>query len=142
MKKYLTMFILIIYSSCGTTGRIMFYHFNVSKYVVDKQLIDILSKDSLYVVPVKWSNCKDGDVVEMRYVYLKSPPEEIYRMAFKYDSTIWKQTSISSLAFVSQFNGEIWKNERELSKKELERITKRFEEEILSKIKYPYYKSE
>ena len=142
-RQYNWLLLILLLSSCGgSTGHIAFYHFNASKYNVDEELVQIINKDSAFIVPQKWSNCKNGDYLERRYVYFKSPPEEIYRIGFKYDSTTWKQSQTSTLGLISQFDGDTWRNENELNNQQIERITKRFETEFLSKVKYSYYKSE
>ena len=134
--------ILLFLSSCGTTGHLVFYHFDVSKYDVEKEISAIINKDSSYSLPVKWKGVNKGDYFEMIYIYIKNSPEEIYRIGFTGDSSVWKHSSTSRLALVSQFDGDTWRNESELSNKEIKRIENRFETEILSKIKYTYYKSE
>lgn len=140
--KYLGYVIVLLFlSSCGTTGHIKFYNFSGSKYEVEKDLIKIINKDSVYVVPEKWIEGTKVDYLERFYVYFKSKPEEIYQIGFT-DSASWKYSPVCRLGIVSQFNGDSWKYESELNNKEIERITKRFEEAILSKIKYNYYKSD
>lgn len=138
--KYFIVFLLFL-SSCGTTGHLVFYHFDANKYDVEKEIVNVINKDFAYKLPTKWSGVNKGDYFEMIYIYFKNNPEEIYRTGFTGDSSLWKHSSTSRLALVSQFDGDIWRNESELSNKEVERIEKRFETEILSKIKYTYYKS-
>lgn len=134
--------ILLFLSSCGTTGHLVFYHFDANKYDVEKEISTIINKDSSYSLPMKWKGVNKGGYFEMIYIYFKNSPEEIYRISFTGDSSVWKHSSTSRLALVSQFDGDTWRNESELSNKEIKRIENRFETEILSKIKYTYYKSQ
>ena len=133
--------LLVLLSSCGTTGHIIFYQFEANKYDVEKEILNVINNSS-HTLPTKWKDCNKGDYFEMTYVYFKNNPEEIYRLRFKYDSSIWNTSSTSTLALISQFDGDTWRNDDELSNKEIQRIQKRFETEILSKIKVPYFKSD
>ena len=71
----------------------------------------------------------------------KNNPEELYQIGFTGDSTNWNQNSSCRLGLISVYQGKQFQYENELSNKEIERIEKRFETEILSKIKYSYFKS-
>jgi hypothetical protein len=142
MYKYLTIVVLFFLSSCGTTGHIAFYDFNASKFDVEKEIKNVIYKDSAYVVPNKWKSHTEGDYFERIYIYFRNAPEEIYQIGFVYDSTAWKQSSSCRLGFVSIFKGQQFQYESDLSNKEIERIMKRLETNILSKIKYKYFKSD
>ncbi|HMG83359.1 MAG TPA: hypothetical protein VK559_10030 [Ferruginibacter sp.] len=104
--------------------------------------MNIISKNSIYALPPKWITADSGDYFETRYVYFSNNPEEIYRIRFVGDSNDWNNSSVCTLGIIGEFDGNTWRNESALSNKEVERITKRFEEEILSKIKYSYVKSD
>ena len=140
--KNLILYLIVFFclESCGTTGHIVFYNFNTFKYDVEKELLNIINTDSAYTVPVKWRVHTEGDYFERIYFYFKNP-EELYQVGFNYDSTIWKQSTISRLAFISIYKEIQFQYESDLSNKEIARIQKRFETEILAKIKYSYYKS-
>jgi hypothetical protein len=120
----------------------MFYDFYHSKYEVEDEIKRVINENQNYVVPVKWKDSNKGDIFETIYVYMKSNPEELYQIGFTDDSAVWKNSSTSRLALILQFDGDTWRNNAELSRKEKDRITKRFEHEILSKIKYEYNKTE
>ena len=138
--KYCIVFLLFL-SSCGTTGHIVFYHFNANKYDVEKEILNVINKNSAYTVPNKWHEHTEGDYFERIYIYFKNNPEELYQIGFTGDSTNWNQTSSCKLGLISVYQGKQFQYENELSNKEIERIEKRFETEILSKIKYTYFKS-
>ena len=144
MKKLLNLSIpaLLFLNSCGNTGHIVFYDLDNNKYTVEMKLLNVINKDSFYVVPSKWEFSKEGDIFERIYVYFKNNPEEMYRIGFTGDSAVWKNSSNCRLGLISQWVDNGWNNESDLSRKEKERIQERFEREILSKIKYRYIKSE
>ena len=137
MSKYFFILIIIL-PSCGTTGHIAFFNFNNSKSEVEIQILNVISKDSLYTVPPKWSEHTKGDYFERIYLYFKSNPEEIIQVGFSYDSATWKQSSSCRLAIISIYQGNQFQYERDLSNKEQNRIQERFEKQILSKINHYY----
>ena len=136
----LSILFLFICFSCGSTGRVMFYDFNASKYKVEKEILSIINNGPNHTLPPKWIGGTKGDYLEYFYIYFKNNPEEMYQIGFKYDSLTWNESSNCSLAIVSQFSGEEWKYEKDLSNNEIDRITKRFEDVILSKLSYGYIK--
>lgn len=140
MKYFSFIILLTTLVSCGTTGSIKLYDFNAPKYDVEKEILNVINKDSAHTVPRKWIEGTKLDYLERFYVYYNGNPEEMYEISFS-DSASWKYASTSRLAIISQFHyGNGWKYERDLSSKEIERITKRFEETILYKMKYGYSK--
>lgn len=137
--KYFILSLLFL-SSCGTTGHVVFYHFDYSKYDVEKEILNVINKNPTYTVPSKWLERTRGDYFERIYVYFKNPPEELCQIGFTGDSTVWKQSSSSRLGLISIYQGNQFLYESDLSHKEKERIQNRLEKEILNKIKYPYRK--
>ena len=145
MKLFLISLLSFSLVSCGGSGHIMLYNFNAPKYDVHKEILDVINKDSTYTVPKKWievaKEAKEaGDGLEYFFLYFKHKPEEMYEMQFA-DSASWNNSLKSSLGLNSRFDGHFWKYGKDLSSKENERITKRFEDEILSKLKYGFEKS-
>ena len=135
-------FIVFFFISCGTIGHVQFYNFNASKYEVEKELLNIINKDSLHSVPVKWADInKDPGPIELIYLYFSQSPEEMYQVGFTGTITQWKNSSYCKLSLDGVFNGDHWGFKKELSYNEMKRIRERFEKEILSKIKYGYCKS-
>ena len=133
--------VMLFFSSCGTTGHIAFYKFEVNKYEVEKEILNIVNRDSIFIVPNKWIEHTKGDYFERIYIYFKRNPEELYQIGFTGDANEWKQSSSSKLGLISIYNGTLFQYETDLSNKEQARIQSRFEHEILSKIKYSYNKS-
>jgi len=119
----------------------VFYNFDKPKYEVEKEILRVIKEDSSHKIPAKWKNCNQGDYFERIYIYFKDGPEELYQIGFTGDSTDWNHSSGSRLSLIGQFSGK-WKFERDLDQKEIDRITKRVESEILSKIKFEYYKTD
>jgi hypothetical protein len=116
----------------------MFYDFKYSKFAVQNELNRVINEDSGFSVPNKWIDAYKVVNIESMFVYFKRDPEEMYEIGFTGDAAVWQKSTTSRLALVYQFDGVRWRKESELSGKEEDRITKRFEDEILSKIKYKY----
>jgi hypothetical protein len=128
--------IILVYS-CGTTGHLKFYNFNNTKDSVMNDLLSVINYNSLYVAPPHWNNYEQGiDTIRDIYVYFQSNPKEIYQLGFKGDTAEWRLNKKScTLALVGVFNGKTWAFEKDMKTKEIERVEKRFEMEILSKMK-------
>ena len=130
----------IFLESCGTTGHVQFYNFDTRKDEVEKELRFIIHERSGHSIPAKWSDIyKDPGPIEYIYVYFSKLPEEMYQVGFTGDSNEWKTSVKCQLGLVGLFRGDHWEYRKELSYKEIERMKKRFEREILSKIRYAYY---
>lgn len=142
MHKYFTLVLLILLSDCGTTGHVAFYNFSASKKEVEISLSRVINKDSNYTVPAKWKDVGNGDVLERKYIYFKTKPEEIYQIGFTGDTTEWNYSSTCKLGLIGVFNGEEWKFEKNLPAQEKKRVQNRFESEILSKTEYTFYKTD
>ena len=142
LKNIVVVFVLSLVYSCGTTGHIQFYNYNVSKDALENDLLSVINEDSLYTAPSKWNDYELGiDTVYDIFVLFQSNPKEIYQFDFIGPPTDWKVSTTCKLALVGVFDGKLWHFEKDLSSDEEARVMKRFEEEILSKIKYPYSKS-
>ena len=143
MKSFLFLFLLVVFfSSCGTTGHILFYNFSQSKYDVEKDILHVINKNTDHKVSEKWKDCGKGDYFERIYVYFISDSEELYQIGFVGNSKDWNASPTCRLGLIAQYDGNIWRYESDLSRKEIGRITKRFEQEVLSKLQLNYYKSE
>lgn len=141
MKKY-SIFFFFLFCSCfiNSEGRIIFYDFNETKYNVEKALLDAIGEDSS---SSSWITISETDGVENIFLHFKDSPEEEYLLGFTCDSLDWKENPNSRLGLLGINYGDGWKFRRDnLSLKERNRIQLRFEKEILSKIKYPYDKSD
>lgn len=138
-----TLTVLVFLFACVVSppGRIVFYDFNSSKYEVEKAILNMLKNDSSHSLPSKWKIETLGNNVERFYVYFGTSPQEVYEIGFRGDSTNWNNTSYCQLAIVGQNNSTKWRYKDELSKEEINRIETRFEIEILSKLSFPYSKS-
>jgi hypothetical protein len=133
-----TLFLVLI--SCGTMGHIAFYEFNLPKYTVEKDLNNIIDKDSIFSLPAKMRPEGVDEYFETIYVNFKTNPIEIYQLGFNGDSAIWKNSTKSTLALIGVYNGDSWRFDRDLGYDEERRIEARLEDSILSKLPYPYKK--
>lgn len=141
-KYVVVIFVLSLVYSCGTTGHIQFYNYNISKDSLENDLLSVINEDSLYTAPSKWNDYELGiDTVYDIFILFQSNPKEIYQLDFIGPPTDWKVNTTCKLALVGVFDGKLWHFEKDLSSDEKARVMQRFEEEILSKMKYPYTKS-
>ncbi|TKB98714.1 hypothetical protein [Pedobacter cryophilus] len=142
--KLKIVFILLVglVTSCGTLGHLKFYHYDASKYEVEKDLLEVI-KSHTDAIPLKWKkNAVGMDFLDEKFIYFKNAPEEILRIGFTGDSIQWKSHTSSKLALVGVFRGNEWLFEKDMSASEKERLQKRLETEILSKMRHSYKKEE
>ena len=142
LKYFYVLNILLVLSSCGTTGHIALYNFDSSKNKVEEKIVTILISDSSFEIPQKWKEHMNGDYFKRLYIYFKEKPEEIYQFGFSGDSVSWSLNSTCKLGLISIYQGDQFKYEEDLSKQDKARIELRFEKEFLSKINFKYYKTE
>ena len=136
-KKYFY-FILLLTASCGTLGHIQFYRFDKPKAEVELDLLSVINKDSVYSPPLKWNDYELGsDSIYDIFILFKTAPKELYQVRFANKSS-WNSSNICKLGLVGVFDGKLWHFEKDLDSKEEERLKKRFESEILSKMKFQY----
>ena len=141
MAKLVLLISIFFLTSCGTTGHISFYNFNASKAEIENEIMSTINDDSTYTVPKKWLSHTSDDYFKRIYIYFKDKPEELYQIGFTNEAD-WQDSPSSRLGLISVYSGHQFQYESDLSKKEIQRITKRFETQILSKVKYPYSKTE
>lgn len=128
----------MLLSSCGTSGHIIFYDFDCPKDSIQNELQHVFNERSAYLVPSKWIDCYKSAMPGEMFLYFKHSPEEMYDIIFTGDSEEWKKSPVCRLALIYQFDGNRWRKDSELSIEEKKRICKRFEMEILSKIRFRY----
>ncbi len=98
-------FIFLI--SCGTTGNVKLYNFNVPQANVEEELRCVIAKDSVHSVPNKWSDVyKNHGPIEYWYVYFAGTPEEMYKIGFM-NSKEWKSSKIVNLHWLAYLMGII-----------------------------------
>lgn len=141
MRKYiLGLVISLAIASCkeGSPSMVR-YQFLHKKNTVEKNLLKVISSetDSL---PGKWKPYyKKFDFRDDTYIYFKELPEEIYRIGFsRFGENGWEKDGFSRLSLYMWYDGEGWKTNYEITDSERERIVKRFEDEILSKMEIKY----
>jgi len=149
MKNYfLSLFcFLILLEGCGTLGSFKVINFSVNKQPLSLAIDSIYKNYPYYKIPEKWKKFdtwaeRGYDFLDSRIFYFKDSPEEMYYVTFRGDKTTSANGPISiAIRAVSKGKGK-WLMQDDFSEKEIERIESRFEAEILSKIKYTYFKSD
>lgn len=129
-------------TSCNTEGysTMQFYYFNGTKSQVEKDLLRVIN---LYTdtIPTKWKGyAVPFDFMDDRFVYFKNNPEEILRVGFPVDTINRTSKNSTKFGLFGLFKGNKWIFNRDISSNEKERIKKRLETEIFSKMKYQFRK--
>ncbi len=138
-KKFTISIIILILGSCGGVGHVQFYNFIPSKTDVKQELIRVINFNGEYTAPAHWNHYEDGkDNLEDIFIYFKNGPKELYRVGFNNYDDQSEYKDKTTLALVAVFDGHLWHSERDLTRSEESRIEKRFETEILSKMKFSY----
>ena len=129
---------LIIFS-CGTLGGFDTRSFLVKKSELNKAFDTLYSKFPKYKIPNKWEKFDDWqergyDFLDARLIYFENNPEEMYYLTFIGDS-IQSNSYTSVISIRAVCNGSAkWLLVSDFSKKEKERIEKRFDKEIIFKL--------
>ena len=145
--KAITKIILLIgliVNSCSREGypNMQFYYFFDKKHSIEKDFLQVVSTTT-DTIPLKWREyAVPFDFMDDKFIYFKNNPEEILRVNFIRDSTQGNQKSNCKVSLFGLFNGNKWIFNYEISSDEKERIKKRLETEILSKMKHTYKKEE
>lgn len=170
MRNILVLLILTsqcILTSCGTTGRITFYEYSVSKDTIENAITTFLIKNPEYAFPKNdsaWKKYtpKDSaiyyDQIENHlvdkyrdlrkfqvYVYFKKKPEEVYRLKYYMNEEYWvNHPNYSRIALVSVVKkGGKWRYSDPIFNTFFigrRRVEKKLEQEILNKLPYKYVK--
>jgi hypothetical protein len=127
--------------SCGTLGaKFGIIDFPISKKKLEIGIDSFFSKNPEYAVPGKWISdtnwVRSGyGFLESRTFYFKSQPEEMYWVTFVGDSAMLADPGVSRIAISAIFNitGR-WIYGKDINDIELQRVRKRFQYEIISKI--------
>lgn len=140
MKYFIFVFFVFLVSCQGTEGRIVFYEFNYSKYEIEKALLSLQKTDSI-LISKRNIDIKEGFYFDEISVSINPHPQEKYLLRFTGDSTEWNQTAFCRLALLAKFDGEVWRFRSDLNSQEKLRMQKLFEEKVLSRIGYTYFKN-
>ena len=170
MRNILVLLILTplcILTSCGTTGRITFYEYSVSKDTIENAVKSFLIKNPEYAFPKNdsvWKKYipKDSmriyDVVDNHvvykytdltktriHIYFKKEPEEVYFLGYYMDEKYWNDHPFySRVALVSVVKkGGKWRYSDPIFNTFFigrRRVEKKLEQEILNKLPYKYVK--
>ena len=137
-KKYKILLMMLILSSCGGAGHIQFYDFIAPKSEVKKELTHIINFEGKYSAPAHWNDYEIGKDSEDIFVYFGNSPRELYCVGFRNYDDQPKYKDKTVLALVAVFDGHLWHSSSDLSRSEENRVKKRFQTEVLSKMKFYY----
>ena len=134
--------------SCGTLGGIGdSIYFPLPKTKVLKLFDTLFVQHPEYKIPQAWKKYNDWsergyDFLESRIVYFKSQPREMYYITFLDDGLSAKKNK-TGIGIRAICNGDPkWVLDKDMDEDERERIEKRFDNEIVSKLeKYGNCKS-
>jgi hypothetical protein len=126
---------------CGTLGGFDNITFPVTKATLVNAIDTLFARNPKYLIPEKWKqydnwNAKGYGYLDTRIFYFNSDPEEMYYVSFvgEYDS-IHKNTKEVIIAIRAVFKVDSnWMLEENIKKSEKQRIIKRFNDEIVSKL--------
>ncbi len=138
------LFLLVGLNSCTGEGykNIQFYNYSDSKYNVEKDFLQVVSTTT-DTIPSKWKEYAVSlDFMDDKFIYFQNNPEEILRVNFTGDTTQWSSTNTCNISLFGLFKGEKWMFYHDISSDEKERIKKRLETEILSKMRHSYTKED
>jgi hypothetical protein len=142
ITKTLLVFCILLFCNCdGSLGGFDNRIFPTSKKQLEVALHKIYLDHPEYKIPQKWKEFDNWsqrgfDFLESRIFYIKDHPEEMYYISFVGDSTMLadpKQVIIAIRA-VHQDSVDSWKLEEDFENNERERIERRFDREIISKL--------
>ncbi len=127
-------------TSCGTLGRIGYVtYFPLPKEKVQKTFDSLFSTHPEYKVPANWKvydnwSERGFGFLESRIVYFNERPREMYYITF-IDDGLYASKNKTGIGIRAVCIGDPrWLLEKDLDKRENERVEKRFEEEIVSKL--------
>jgi predicted small lipoprotein YifL len=140
------LFLLFLCASCGTTGHIYYYDYDIPKDSLKQALTEFFEENPQYKKPEKFKEYTGEDFRKGLdvFFYFKENPEELYWAGYmegdqSYLDAHPDECTFGLIAFASP--GGRWQYERNLWFWEEKRVRERFEKEILSKLKYKYVKA-
>ena len=129
------------YFGAGTLGGFDNRTFATSKTNLERTIDTLYSINPDLKIPDKWKDLDNWseqgyDFLESRIFYFKNEPEEMYYVTFIGDSTMLANLNEVTIAIraVNIGNGT-WKLEEDFNQAEKNRIQRRFDAEVTSKLK-------
>ena len=144
--RYTKTFILLccicgFMASCDTAGQIGdTASFKTSHPVLDVAIDSLYAQHPEYKMPQQWATYDNFTLRPSKYLfkkifYFKSPPEEMYYVSLIDDSIMNGDTSQTGLAIRAVNRGGGWLQSDKFSYKEQKKIQRRFNKEIIAKLK-------
>jgi len=128
-------------TACDTMGQIGdTANFRTSHPVLEAAIDTLYDKNPEYNVPAKWAQDSSMGMKPLPYMfrkifYFKSNPEEMYYVSLIDDSVMTGDTSQTGLAIRAVNRGDGWMKADKFDYKQAKKIQKRFNKEIISKLK-------
>ena len=139
ISTIISVLVICSVNSCGTLGGIgETIYFHTPKKQLEIAIDSLYANYPEYKIPGKWVNFNDWsragyDFLESRIFYFNSSPEEMYYVTFTGDTTE-SSTKIGIGIRAIDRGDYYWLLEKDLDSKEIKRIEKRFDAEIVSKL--------
>lgn len=142
VATFISFLAFVTIAGCGTLGGIgNGLYFPISKKKLEIGIDSLYAKNPVYRMPENWAkfntwSSSGYDFIESRIFYFRTPPEEMYYITFIGDSAALADTTKIAIGIRAVNKGSYkWLLEVDLDSREKERIVKRFNAEIVSKLK-------
>ena len=128
-------------AACDTAGQIGdTANFKTSHPILEVAIDSLYIQHPEYKTPQKWAQYNSLAIKPLPYMfkkifYFKSNPEEMYYVSLIDDSVMTGDTSQTGLAIRAVYRGGGWLQEDKFNYKEQKQIQRRFNKEIISKLK-------
>jgi hypothetical protein len=128
-------------TACDTQGQIgATANFKTSHQILERAIDTLYAKYPDYQIPQKWKAydnfyVRPSKFLSKKIFYFKSQPEEMYDVTLIDDSIMTGDTSQTGLAIRAINRGGAWIQQDKLTYKQQKKIQKRFNKEIIAKLK-------
>lgn len=142
IRTFAFLLLFIIISCDGTLGGFDSRNFVTPKQNIEKAIDTLFAKNPELKIPEKWKEYdnwkKSGyDFLDTRIFYFQSEPEEMYYVSFVEDGNEKQNENgptILAIRYIFTKRHNKWLKEEDFEIGEKERIEKRFDTEVVSKL--------
>jgi hypothetical protein len=133
--------VVSLITACDTQGQIGdTVNFKTSHAILNAAIDTLYFKNPEYKIPAKWLRydnfaAKPSTYLFKKIFYFKDKPEEMYYVSLIDDSIMTGDTSQTGLAIRAVNRGDEWMQVDKFDYKQQRKIQRRFNKEIISKLK-------